>query len=222
VEGAQPFLEAPVVGIDVVDVEIGCLQVGLAGRRQDVGWDASPPGGELQGHHEGYKCSIRKTWYVVPGIWKPDAFVFRQIYDFPRFVSNKANATSSDTIHRLRMRAGCTDDLVRNTYTWLTAASAEIEGRSYGGGVLELEPTEAEHLLVPNHISANAVTLDECDRLIRAGRIDDVLVEHAKAILKDSMGMSNADCVLLQSIWMKLRQRRSGRSKATSTKSEVS
>src|SRR5271166_2651333 len=41
-EGTQPFLEAAVVGIDVVDVEIGCLRVGLAGHWQDVGWDASP------------------------------------------------------------------------------------------------------------------------------------------------------------------------------------
>src|SRR5271165_4795116 len=43
-EGTQPFLEAAVVGIDVVDVEIGCLRVGLAGHWQDVGWDASPAG----------------------------------------------------------------------------------------------------------------------------------------------------------------------------------
>ena len=43
-EGTQPFLEAAVVGIDVVDVEIGRSRVGLAGRWQDVGWDASPAG----------------------------------------------------------------------------------------------------------------------------------------------------------------------------------
>ena len=39
--------------------------------------------------------------------------------------------------------------VIANTYTYLTAASAEIEGRSHGGGVLELEPTEAERLLMP-------------------------------------------------------------------------
>src|SRR5271166_3596197 len=43
-ERTQPFLEAAVIGVDVVDVEIGCLRVGLAGHWQDVGWDASPAG----------------------------------------------------------------------------------------------------------------------------------------------------------------------------------
>jgi len=31
----------------------------------------------------------------------------------------------------------------------LTALSAELEGRHYGGGVLELVPSEIERLLVP-------------------------------------------------------------------------
>src|SRR3954453_6321612 len=43
-EGAQPFLEAAVVGIDVVDVAIGRFRVGLARHWQDVGWDSSPTG----------------------------------------------------------------------------------------------------------------------------------------------------------------------------------
>src|SRR3954454_21789494 len=43
-EGRQPFLEAAVVGIDVVDVEIGCLRAWLARHWQDVGWHASPAG----------------------------------------------------------------------------------------------------------------------------------------------------------------------------------
>src|SRR3954451_9999361 len=43
-EGTQPSLEAAVVGIDVVDVKVGCLRVGLARHWQDVGWDASPAG----------------------------------------------------------------------------------------------------------------------------------------------------------------------------------
>src|SRR3954454_13005407 len=49
-ERTQPFLEAAVVGIDVVDVEIGGLRVGLARHWQDMGWDASPAGeGEDRG-----------------------------------------------------------------------------------------------------------------------------------------------------------------------------
>src|SRR5262249_4058569 len=107
--------------------------------------------GEQKGFHRGYKCSIREPWYAVPSVWVPDGFFFRQIYDFPRAVVNRARAVSTDTVHRLR----CRTDRVRvveNVYTHLTAASAEIEGRSYGGGVLELEPNEAERLLMPKSL----------------------------------------------------------------------
>ena len=85
----------------------------------------------------------------------------------------------------------------RNTH--LTAASAEIEGRSYGGGVLELEPTEAERLLMPREL-ANAMPLAEVNQLVRAGRLEDVLLENDKRVLMDSLGLgwsiSLSRCVL--------------------------
>ena len=63
------------------------------------------PAGEERDVHKGYKCSIRTPWYTVPSVWVPDGFVFRQIYDFPRIVLNSADATSTDTIHRLTCTA---------------------------------------------------------------------------------------------------------------------
>jgi adenine-specific DNA-methyltransferase len=166
--------------------------------------------GEDQKVHEGYKCSIREPWYAVPSVWIPDAFVFRQIYDFPRVVFNTAEATSTDTIHRMRCKSDNPRDVVANTYTSLTAASAEIEGRSYGGGVLELEPTEAERLLMPAKLGT-AMPLDECDRLVRAGRLEEVLDHNDKVVLKDTMGLSVAECRMLRSVWQKMRDRRMGR-----------
>lgn len=166
--------------------------------------------GESKDVHTGYKCSIRKPWYAVPSIWSPDAFTFRQIYDFPRMVLNEAGATSTDTIHRLRSRGPKPERIIANTYTWLTAASAEIEGRSYGGGVLELEPTEAERLLVPATLNG-AMPLAESDRLTRKGRLDDVLEENARVVLQDHMGLSKRDCQILRTIWTKMRNRRMAR-----------
>lgn len=160
--------------------------------------------------NRGYKCSIRTPWYAVPSVWTPDGFLFRQIYDFPRAVLNKAGATSTDTIHRITCKADKPERVIANTYTWLTAASAEIEGRSYGGGVLELEPTEAERLLMPAQLNG-AMPLAECDRLTRAGRLDDVLEENARIVLMGHMGLSQADCHLLRDIWAKMRDRRMAR-----------
>lgn len=166
--------------------------------------------GESNEVHKGYKCSIRKPWYEVPSVWTPDGFLFRQIYDFPRMVLNQAGATSTDTIHRLRCKVEKPERVIANTYTWLTAASAEIEGRSYGGGVLELEPTEAERLLMPATLNG-AMPLAECDRLTRAGRLDDVLEENARIVLMGHMGLSQVDCHLLRDIWTKMRDRRMAR-----------
>lgn len=166
--------------------------------------------GEGNEVHKGYKCSIRDPWYAVPSVWTPDGFLFRQIYDFPRMALNQAGATSTDTIHRLTSKKEKPERVIANTYTWLTAASAEIEGRSYGGGVLELEPTEAERLLMPATLNG-AIPLRECDRLIRAGRLDEVLEENARIVLMGHMGLSKSDCFTLRDIWTKMRDRRNAR-----------
>jgi adenine-specific DNA methylase len=166
--------------------------------------------GEAQDWHKGYKCSIRSPWYAVPSIWTPDGFLFRQIYDFPRIVLNSSGATSTDTIHRLSCNTAKPERVIANTYTWLTAASAEIEGRSYGGGVLELEPTEAERLMMPAKLNG-AMPLADADHLIRGGRLDEVLKENARIVLMSHMGLSAADCGILRDIWTKMRDRRMAR-----------
>lgn len=165
--------------------------------------------GEDRGVHLGYKCSIREPWYKVPSVWEPDCFFFRQIYDFPRVVVNKAGATSTDTIHRFRCAAPAAK-VAANLYTHLTAASAEIEGRSYGGGVLELEPTEAERLLAPRLLNG-AMPIEEADKLVRAGRLAEVLEHNDRVVLQESLGLTKADCAKLKRIWAKMRDRRMSR-----------
>lgn len=174
--------------------------------------------GEEEKFHTGYKCSIRTPWYAVPSVWVPDGFVFRQIYDFPRVVLNTAQATSTDTIHRMRCKNGNPRAVIANTYTYLTAASAEIEGRSYGGGVLELEPTEAERLLMPATLGP-AMSLQEANRLVRQDRLSDVLEENNRAVLMGQMGLSRGDCRMLQTIWEKMRDRRLGRRRSAKASS---
>ena len=165
--------------------------------------------GERMKVHQGYKCSIRRPWYAVPAVWKPDAFVFRQIYDFPRIVLNGADATATDTIHRMKCRVS-PEQTVANAYTHLTAASAEIEGRSYGGGVLELEPREATNLLMPAEL-CDAMPVDKCDELIRKSRLADVLHHNDRAVLRAQLGLSLRECAQLRAIWEKMRDRRLSR-----------
>jgi hypothetical protein len=130
-------------------------------------------------------------------------------------VLNTSEATSTDTIHRLSSKGAEPERIIANTYSWLTAASAEIEGRSYGGGVLELEPKEAERLLMPATLNG-ALPLAEADRLTRAGRLDEVLEENARVVLMGHMGLSAADCALLKGAWTKMRDRRMSRRRSSS------
>jgi adenine-specific DNA methylase len=167
--------------------------------------------GEGENFHTGYKCSIRTPWYKVPSVWVPDCFLFRQIYDFPRAILNMAGAVSTDTIHRMTCKSS-RKKFIPNLYTHLTAASAEIEGRSYGGGVLELEPTEAEKLLTPKQLT-EGLPIEEIDQLIRAGKIQEMLEENDKRILVDGLGLSKKDCTMLKDIWAKMRDRRKSRSR---------
>ncbi|MFF9551288.1 Eco57I restriction-modification methylase domain-containing protein [Methylobacterium fujisawaense] len=195
------------------------IRAGVAGLTPGSAAAAYVAQGEADDVHRGYKCSIRRPWFHVPAIWSPDAFLFRQIHDFPRLVLNGANATATDTIHRVRARAVDAAVLVAGSYTHLTAASAEIEGRSYGGGVLELEPTEAERLLVPDaQALAAALPLTECDKLVRAGKLSDVLAENDRLVLQNAMGLSKDDVSTLKGAWDRMRGRRFSRGKSARAK----
>lgn len=164
--------------------------------------------GERAGYHEGYKCRIRQPrWWNVPSTWRPDAFLLRQIYDGPRIIRNLADATSTDTIHRVRTSDGVDPGwLAATSMNSLTWAFAEIRGRSYGGGVLELEPTEAEGLPFPQP-RWDYPSLEIMDAMVRREGAERALDEVDRHVLVDS-GLSRCEVQTLRGIWHKLYQRR--------------
>jgi adenine-specific DNA-methyltransferase len=167
--------------------------------------------GEANGANLGFKCRIRNRWYIVPSIWNPDAFMLRQIHNYPKIVVNQAAATSTDTIHRVRLRNGTLAPIIAAAFlNSLTFAFAEIIGRSYGGGVLELEPNEAEMLLIPLQ-GAERLDIQDLDILLRKNDIESVLNVTDEVLLADGLGLSSQDIQLLRSIWQKLRDRRTNR-----------
>jgi adenine-specific DNA-methyltransferase len=166
--------------------------------------------GEQAGVHTGYKCRIRKQWHVVPSTGRPDAFMLRQIYESPRLSLNAIQATSTDTVHRVRLKANVDGRrLAASFHSSLTFAFAELFGRSYGGGVLELEPTEAERLPVAYSKAAEG-SYGRVDSLLRAGVIPAAAQETDKLIHRE-LGLAVESMELLNSIWIRLRDRRLGR-----------
>jgi adenine-specific DNA methylase len=173
--------------------------------------------GEDDKVHTGYKCRIRKQWWVVPSIWEADAFMLRQIHTHPRVVANLTNATSTDTVHRMRLADGVdAAQLATAAFNSITFAISEIVGRSYGGGILELEPSEAEELpgpdpaLVPDHLIITA------DELVRAKRIEDALDAVDQAVLIDKLGFTRDEVAAARAAWVALRDRRNRRARGSS------
>jgi adenine-specific DNA methylase len=169
--------------------------------------------GEDEGVHEGYKCSIRKTWWVVPSVWTPDAFMLRQIYDHPRVIANLTDATATDTIHRVRMINGLPPlKLATASINSVTFAFSEVLGRSYGGGVLELEPREAEELPFPDPDGLTMRDVKAVDRRLRAGDLIGAL-DYVDSKLLD--GMEPQLIQELRAVWTTLRDRRAKRASSS-------
>lgn len=167
--------------------------------------------GERKGFHEGYKCRIRNRWYVVPSVWTPDAFMLRQIHSYPKLILNETEATSTDTIHRVRFVSKLAPKMIVAAFlNSLTFAFTEIIGRSYGGGVLELEPSEAQALPLPL-LNAERLDCNCLDALIRTGNIESVLDITDRVLLKEGLGLSQQDVLNLRGAWYKLRDRRINR-----------
>jgi len=167
--------------------------------------------GEQRQFHTGYKCRIRNRWYILPSIWAPDAFMLRQIHHYPRIIVNQAQATSTDTIHRVRLRNGTKVEVIALGFlNSLTFAFSEVIGRSYGGGVLELEPNEAELLPLPLK-GADQLDLDHINQLLLSNQIDAVLDITDRVLLVDGAGLTMKEAMSLRGIWKKLRDRRVNR-----------
>lgn len=168
--------------------------------------------GESEGIHSGYKCGIREDWFVVPSIKASDALFIRRNNVFPKLIINAAKAYTTDTMHRVYLKQGTNlEALTGSYYNSLSLAFSEISGRSYGGGVLELMPSEVEKILLP-YKDQNAGLLPWIDEKMRNKEsIKKILAYTNQAILKEGYGLSDKEIILANNIWEKLCNRRLNR-----------
>jgi hypothetical protein len=170
--------------------------------------------GVRAGVHERYKCRIRDPWWSLPAsqLRTPPLFLTYMAAEFPRLVVNEANAMSTNNVHGVTLRNG-TDPraLAASFYNSLTLLSVELVGRSYGGGVLKLEPTEAERLVLPRVTAAHSDLLPDVDELVRLRSYDALVSKVDKAVLVDGLGLSPATVAKLRRAAALLRDRRRAR-----------
>jgi len=170
--------------------------------------------GESLGIHKGYKTGIRDDWFVVPSLKISDALFIRRNNLYPRLIINEAKAFTTDTMHRVFLKAGTDiNSFTASYYNSLSLAFTEVCGRSHGGGVLELMPNETERVLLPYH-NDNSKLLSQIDKSIRDKTdIEEVLKITNEIILKQHYGMTQQEIDLAHGIWKKLSYRRLNRGK---------
>ena len=170
--------------------------------------------GEKNKENEGYKCSIRDRWYIVPSVWIPDAFFLRRNNLYPKFVLNCCNAVSTDTMHRIKFNKGVNaENVLLSYYNSISFAFTEICGRSYGGGVLEILPSEVGNIMLP--------IIDKIDDKLKKellGQLDDMIRKEEdiekgldlvdQKLMIEMLGIDKKICTSCRNIWKKMQKRR--------------
>ncbi len=164
--------------------------------------------GESEKLHTRYKCRIRKPWYTVPSVYSTEIGMLKRSHNIPKLILNTAGAYTTDTAYRIRAKDNiAADKLVFCFLTALTALSAELEGRHYGGGVLELIPSEIEQLAIAYPKKLTNFDLVTLHNIYKEKSSLDILEEQSKIVL-GALGITTDQQAMLLSAWKRLKNRR--------------
>jgi adenine-specific DNA methylase len=110
--------------------------------------------GHRTGVDSAYKCRVRKQWYRVPLVRVADLLLTCMNADTPRLTTNEAGALHLNSVHGVYLgdnhREFGRELLPLASLNSITLLHAEVVGRSYGGGILKIEPKEADAWAMPS------------------------------------------------------------------------
>ncbi|MBX6750437.1 MAG: N-6 DNA methylase [Micromonosporaceae bacterium] len=167
--------------------------------------------GERLGLHRRYKCRIRDPWYRVPIVPAREMLLSKRSHLYPRLILNQAQAITTDTIYQGSMLgAGRAASLVASFHNSVTLLSAEIEGRSFGGGVLELVPSEVARLrvFVEDSLADELPRLDELARASGPDSVESLVEETDRRLAKAVRGLNDSLLAVIAEARRALQRRR--------------
>ncbi len=166
--------------------------------------------GEKKEIHTRYKCKLRSKWYVIPNISdKPDAFFFKRSHLYPKLLKNNSNSFVTDSAYKVKIRNEFDlNSFIFSFYNTFTLLLSEIEGRYYGGGVLELIPSEFKKLPLPYYSITDSHFDKFTERFESKNNIEEILAQNDLRILNHTLNINQEDINLLSGIRDKLKNKR--------------
>ncbi|WP_046756588.1 Eco57I restriction-modification methylase domain-containing protein [Kordia jejudonensis] len=166
--------------------------------------------GETEKIPNRYKCKIRNNWYVIPNISeKPDALFFKRSHLYPKLLKNNSDAFVTDSAYKVEMKGSYDlNSFIYSFYNTLTLLLSELDGRYYGGGVLELIPSEFKKLPIPytkiSDKEFDTFTTNFENKL----NIEEILNQNDFNILNSILGVNYKDLEKIRAIKSKLTNKR--------------
>jgi hypothetical protein len=178
--------------------------------------------GRKVGLHARYHTRKRQPWYSIPTQKAPEAFLPYMTKEVPFLVRNTESFLSTNTIHHVNFFPSVTEEqknwIQLSMLTSISQLSTELAARTYGGGVLKIEPSAAGAILVcptcdqefPEHL------LDAVDSLLAASRRLEA-VDLVDNWFRQALDIEEAEMELVRERYRLLRQLRLGREPDPST-----
>ena len=173
-------------------------------------WKKRIESGELEELDKRYKCKIRSPWYWIPYVWTSPISMFKRSSEYTRLVVNEKNALTTDTVYRIKRKENTEfisdKHFVFSFINSLTFLSCELEGRYYGGGVLELVPSEVEKVTIPINHHFTEENFEIVDNMLREKKEIDEILDYTDPILLSKL--SKKERLDVRKMWKILKNRR--------------
>jgi len=171
--------------------------------------------------NDAYKCRIRPDWWRVPLVPPADLLLTYMNADTPRLCTNRARVHHLNSVHgvytRPELKRLASDYLPLASINSMTLVGAETVGRAYGGGMLKIEPREADRLPMPSPDLVESAKTElaeirpQMGRFLRSGRLTDAARLIDDLLLVGALGMKRADVKALRDAHAELTARRVAR-----------